>query len=116
MRRVLASSIDGGRPTLTLSLTTNVAAPRPLPFLRLPHRHEPKGSNFGSPCNGYGGINPNHFTYLDHDAESSLDHTLFRQYSSTQGRWVSPDPAGLAAVDPTNPKSGIAMRTWGTIP
>ena len=27
-----------------------------------------------------------------------------RQYSD-RGRWVSPDPAGLAAVDPTNPQS-----------
>jgi RHS repeat-associated protein len=27
-----------------------------------------------------------------------------REYG-TQGRWVSPDPAGLAAVDPTNPQS-----------
>jgi RHS repeat-associated protein len=27
-----------------------------------------------------------------------------REYSN-QGRWVSPDPAGLAAVDPTNPQS-----------
>jgi RHS repeat-associated protein len=30
---------------------------------------------------------------------------LFRQYSSSQGRWLVPDPAGLAAVDPTNPQT-----------
>jgi len=30
---------------------------------------------------------------------------LYREYHSTQGRWVSPDPAGLAAVDPSNPQS-----------
>jgi RHS repeat-associated protein len=29
---------------------------------------------------------------------------LYREYS-IQGRWTSPDPAGLAAVDPTNPQS-----------
>ena len=28
-----------------------------------------------------------------------------RQYRSSQGRWLSPDPAGLAAVDPTYPQS-----------
>ncbi|MFZ0814675.1 MAG: RHS repeat-associated core domain-containing protein, partial [Candidatus Sulfotelmatobacter sp.] len=28
-----------------------------------------------------------------------------RQYSSGQGRWLSPDPAGLAAVDQSNPQS-----------
>lgn len=30
---------------------------------------------------------------------------LYRQEHSSQGRWISPDPAGLAAVDPTNPQT-----------
>ena len=30
---------------------------------------------------------------------------LLRKYHSTQGRWISPDPAGLAAAQPTNPQS-----------
>jgi len=35
----------------------------------------------------------------------SLDYDfLFRPYS-TQGRWPTPDPAGLSAADPTNPQS-----------
>ncbi len=34
----------------------------------------------------------NHYTSLDHDASSSTEHAIFRQYSSTQGRWLSPDP------------------------
>jgi RHS repeat-associated protein len=29
----------------------------------------------------------------------------FRQHASSQGRWLVPDPAGLAAVDPTNPQT-----------
>ena len=29
---------------------------------------------------------------LEHDAESFSEHATFRQYSSTQGRWMSPDP------------------------
>ncbi len=29
----------------------------------------------------------------------------FRKYSPSQGRWISPDPAGLAAVNPSNPQS-----------
>ena len=29
----------------------------------------------------------------------------FRLYHYDQGRWISPDPAGLSAVDPTNPQS-----------
>ena len=28
-----------------------------------------------------------------------------REYSPSQGRWWTPDPAGLAAVDPSNPQS-----------
>lgn len=30
---------------------------------------------------------------------------VFRKYHSTQGRWISPDPAGLAAVEPENPQT-----------
>ncbi len=45
------------------------------------------------------------FTDDERDSESNLDHTWFRQYSSQLGRWMHPDPAGLAAVDPTNPES-----------
>lgn len=45
------------------------------------------------------------FTGYERDTETSLDHAAFRQYSYSQNRWISPDPAGLAAVDPTNPQS-----------
>jgi RHS repeat-associated protein len=36
------------------------------------------------------------------DSENSLDPTLFRMYSSGQGRWLSPDPIG---GDTSNPQS-----------
>ncbi len=45
------------------------------------------------------------FTGKERDPESGLDHTRFRQYSSSLGRWMHPDPAGLAAVRPANPQS-----------
>jgi RHS repeat-associated protein len=32
-----------------------------------------------------------------------VTHFGAREYAKTQGRWLSPDPAGLAAVDPSNP-------------
>jgi RHS repeat-associated protein len=37
---------------------------------------------------------PNHYKFatLERDNESGLDHATFRQLSSTQGRWMSPDP------------------------
>jgi len=33
-----------------------------------------------------------HYAMLDHDGETNTDHAQFRQYSNTQGRWLSPDP------------------------
>jgi RHS repeat-associated protein len=30
---------------------------------------------------------------------------MYRQYHATQGRWIQPDPGGLASVDPTNPQT-----------
>jgi RHS repeat-associated protein len=45
------------------------------------------------------------FTGLERDSESNLDHTLFRQNSSTLGRWMTPDPGGLAVADLSNPQS-----------
>ena len=36
---------------------------------------------------------------------NGLDDFMFRRYHPTQGRWISPDPAGMAAVVPGNPQS-----------
>jgi RHS repeat-associated protein len=45
------------------------------------------------------------FTGQNQDTILGLTDFPFREYSPTQGRWISPDPAGLAAVDPTNPQT-----------
>ena len=45
------------------------------------------------------------FTGDQWDGETGFSHTQFRQYSPTQGRWMTPDPGGLGVVDPTNPQS-----------
>ncbi len=48
----------------------------------------------------------NSWTVTDGENQSgSLDDFMFRRYAPVQGRWISPDPAGTAAVDPTNPQS-----------
>lgn len=47
----------------------------------------------------------NGFTDDIHDPETNLEHTLFRQYSGTQGRWLIPDPAGTGSADPSNPQT-----------
>ena|GEM_PF-4256969 len=45
------------------------------------------------------------FAQGDIDTASGLDLFTFRQYSSTQGRWTVPDPAGMAAVNPADPQT-----------
>jgi len=49
-------------------------------------------------------MNPYRFASLERDGESGLDHATFRQYSSTMGRWLSPDPY-TGSYDFTNPQS-----------
>ena len=39
------------------------------------------------------------------DQENNGDHFGAREYAKTQGRWLTPDPSGLAAVDPSNPQT-----------
>jgi RHS repeat-associated protein len=45
------------------------------------------------------------FTGQNADTTSTLYDFTFREHSPSQGRWISPDPLGVAAVDPTNPQS-----------
>jgi RHS repeat-associated protein len=42
---------------------------------------------------------------MEQDSETGFYHTQFRQYYSSWGRWMSPDPAGMAAADPSNPQT-----------
>ncbi len=41
---------------------------------------------------------------------------MYRRYNPTQGRWISPDPAGLSAVDPTNPQTWNRYASTGRTP
>jgi RHS repeat-associated protein len=52
------------------------------------------------------------YTGQNQDTESSgaggaggLYDFLYREHSPVQGRWLSPDPWGLAAVSPSDPQS-----------
>jgi RHS repeat-associated protein len=45
-----------------------------------------------------------HYGTLDHDSETDTQHAQFRQYSSTQGRWLSPDPSS-ESYDFADPQS-----------
>jgi RHS repeat-associated protein len=45
------------------------------------------------------------YTGQTQDTMVGLYDFLFRQYASSEGRWLVPDPASLAAVDITNPQT-----------
>jgi RHS repeat-associated protein len=55
------------------------------------------------------GTQDRNFTGQDQDIVPSGSYPLYdflmREYHPTWGRWVSPDPAGLAAANPGNPQS-----------
>jgi RHS repeat-associated protein len=64
---------------------------------------------------GYAGGSPTFVTFTSdgyaplvdpgQNDNGTLDDFVFRHYSPGQGRWISPDPAGVAAVSPTNPQT-----------
>jgi len=45
------------------------------------------------------------FTNQSNDIANDLYDFPAREQQGAQGRWISPDPAGMGAVDPTNPQS-----------
>ena len=61
----------------------------------------PYGESYAKNPAGAGAL----FAGLLGDTSSELNDASFREYNPLQGRWISPDPAGLAAVDVTNPQS-----------
>ena len=52
-----------------------------------------------------GGTSNPDFTGDTQDTISGEFDTLFRELHPGQGRWISPDPGGLAVADPANPQS-----------
>jgi RHS repeat-associated protein len=49
---------------------------------------------------------PQNYKYagMEFDSEDNLNHTEYRQYASSQGRWLSPDPYS-GSMDLSNPQS-----------
>jgi RHS repeat-associated protein len=60
----------------------------------------------------------NHYKYTgqERDSETGLDHFMFREYTAPLGRWMRPDPAGLAAVDLANPQTWNQYAYVGNSP
>jgi RHS repeat-associated protein len=61
-------------------------------------------SPFGEPYASSGAIDPS-FTGQNQDTTAGLYDFLFREQDPNQARWISPDPAGLAAIDPSDPQT-----------
>ena len=51
------------------------------------------------------GTTDHRFAGTNMDTGVDLYDALYREYHPIQGRWISPDPAGLAVVDRENPQS-----------
>ncbi len=73
--------------------------------------YAPFGENYAQPSSGCVSQDLA-FTGQNQDTETSaaggasgLYDFMFRRHSPVQGRWLSPDPAGLAAVNPSDPQS-----------
>jgi RHS repeat-associated protein len=60
---------------------------------------------FGETYNNFGSTANNDFTGDTQDTVAGTYDTPGRELNATQGRWLLPDPAGLQAVDATNPQS-----------
>jgi len=62
--------------------------------------YAPYGENYS----GSGTTPDLSFTGQSPDTVSWLNDFMYREYSSVQGRWISPDPGGGATGDPANPQ------------
>jgi RHS repeat-associated protein len=59
---------------------------------------------YGEPYNSSSAAEES-FTGQSHDTLAGLYDFLYRKNNPVQGRWLSPDPSGMSAVDPTNPQT-----------
>ena len=51
------------------------------------------------------GTTDRNFTGQNQDLAPDLYDFTYRDYHAANGRWISPDPAGMGAVDPANPQT-----------
>lgn len=70
---------------------------------------------FGQELDTQDTVNNYKFAGMEHDPESGLDHTQFRQYASVTGRWLSPDPYN-GSYDLSNPQSFNRYSYVGNMP
>jgi RHS repeat-associated protein len=86
-----------------------------LRMISLPNRTVQPIMNYAPFGEGYGATSPMDVEFTDggysftvlepENGGGSLQDFMFRRYNPTQGRWISPDPAGLNAAHPGNPQT-----------
>ncbi len=64
--------------------------------------YAPFGEPYAELSGGNGELS---FTGQNKDTDWLNYDFIYREYDPRQGRWISPDPSGIAAVDPSNPQS-----------
>jgi RHS repeat-associated protein len=74
--------------------------------------YAPFGENYVPPATGcvaqdlnFTGQNQDTETSVSSGGQGGLFDFMFRKHSPVQGRWLSPDPAGLAAASPADPQT-----------
>jgi RHS repeat-associated protein len=67
---------------------------------------------------GYAGSGTADLSYTgqNQDTASGIYDFLYREYNAVHGRWISPDPAGLGAVDFTSPQTWNRYAYVGNSP
>jgi RHS repeat-associated protein len=92
--------------TTYFNRTDNIGAPRvSTDYTGTVKRTETIGPFGDGFTESYAGLDFTGFAGGVWDQENNGDHFGQREYAKTQGRWLTPDPAGLAAVDPSNPQT-----------
>jgi RHS repeat-associated protein len=95
----------GSRRVQTNPLGTIENSYQSLPFGN--GQYELSNSNciIANSCYSADASTEHHFTGKERDIESGNDYFPARYYSSNVGRWLSPDPSGLALASPVDPQS-----------
>jgi RHS repeat-associated protein len=92
--------------TTYFNRTDNIGTPRvSTDYTGAVKRTETMGPFGDGFTESYAGLDFTGFAGGVWDQENNGDHFGAREYAKTQGRWLTPDPAGLAAVNPSNPQT-----------
>lgn len=110
--QVLCEPLLAAMPQLKEKLHQGVPSNNPAPY----QGHEVCNSTAAIGFRAASHLNAvrSRYTGKERDAESGNDYFGARYYASTMGRFLSPDPAGVAFSDLSNPQSCGVAPSVGT--